>query len=500
MLLLQKVFGEISGRNLVSLLTSSWTIRSKYKSQYDELEWLHGYIKMQVSSKPSVEAQTVHVGLDDTDSTRGKCTTHAAYTIIDYLLNKESVEFIDYPLLIRLNPNIPWKTRGNGAVCLRFRTSYHKGLLDRIVELIHNEDLIATGANPGIAVYCGDTVPHTIQYFASRALYDIVSRKTAEKLATHHQIRFFTDGNGQGLVGSIAAIGTLLQEDHTFEAVAYRKREKCGTVRKLDSAQVVRYDAETFPYTFNNYDKAHHRVLILPHGPDPVFCGIRGESVEIVCSALRKLKIAEKLEGYMVFRTNQGTNLHLQNETGFTDIKCYKAGFSLCRVNSRPTVIEGGHAMFSVKDSIGAVVNAAIYEPTDMVNIASKLEVGDVIKIGFGVRKASSKHPRVLNVEYLQVLETTEIFETVNPLCLTCNKRMKSEGVNKGFSCRRCGFRDRKAKKILIPKPRMIENNLFVPTPRAHRHLTKPIHRYGMEKNLKNFSGINLWSTWFSKT
>lgn len=455
---------------------------------------------MQVSSKPSVEAQTVHVGLDDTDSTRGKCTTHAAYTIIDYLLNKESVEFIDYPLLIRLNPNIPWKTRGNGAVCLRFRTSYHKGLLDRIVELIHNEDLIATGANPGIAVYHGDTVPHTIQYFASRALYDIVSRKTAEKLATHHQIRFFTEGNGQGLVGSIAAIGTLLQEDHTFEAVAYRKREKCGTVRKLDSAQVVRYDAETFPYTFNNYDKAHHRVLILPHGPDPVFCGIRGESVEIVCSALRKLKIAEKLEGYMVFRTNQGTNLHLQNETGFTDIKCYKAGFSLCRVNSRPTVIKGGHAMFSVKDSIGAVVNAAIYEPTDMVNIASKLEVGDVIKIGFGVRKASSKHPRVLNVEYLQVLETTEIFETVNPLCLTCNKRMKSEGVNKGFSCRRCGFRDRKAKKILIPKPRMIENNLFVPSPRAHRHLTKPIHRYGMEKNLKNFSGINLWSTWFSKT
>ena len=349
---------------------------------------------MHASSKSSVEAQTIHIGLDDTDSTTGKCTTHAAYTIIDYLLNSKSIEFIDYPLLIRLNPNIPWKTRGNGAVCLRFRTSCHEGLLDRIVDLIHNKDLIAKGANPGLAVYCGDIVPFNIQSFASRALSDIVSRKTAEKLAARHQIRFFTDGNGQGLVGSIAAIGTLLQGDHTFEAVAYRKRERCGTVRKLDSAEVVQYDAETFPYTFNNYDKAHKRVLILPHGPDPVFCGIRGESAEIVCKALRRLKIAEKLEGYVVFRTNQGTNLHLQNETGFTDIKCYKAGFSLCRVNSRPTVIEGGHAMFSVKDSIGAIVNAAVYEPTDMVNIASKLEVGDVIKIGFGVRRASSKHTK----------------------------------------------------------------------------------------------------------
>ena len=47
--------------------------------------------------------------------------------------------------------------------------------------------------------------------------------------------------------------------------------------------------------------------------------------------------------------------------------------------------------LFSVRDSIGAVVNAAVYEPTDMVNFASKLEVGDIIRIGFGVRKPSAK-------------------------------------------------------------------------------------------------------------
>jgi len=455
---------------------------------------------MQVYTKSSAKSSVVHIGLDDTDSTRGKCTTHAAYRITDYLLNHNISEFVDYPLLIRLNPNIPWKTRGNGAVCLRFRTAYHEDVLDRIMDLVHREKLVASGANPGIAVYRGESIPPSIQSFARKALYDVVSRKMAEELARRHQIRFFIDGNGQGLVGSIAAIGTLLQEDHTFEAVAYRKQEKCGTLRKLDSAQVIQYDIETFPYTFNNYDRSHHRVLILPHGPDPVFCGIRGESAEIVVSALRKLQISEKLEGHMVFRTNQGTNQHLQNEMGFAEIKCYTAGFSQCRVDSRPTVIEGGHAMFSVRDPNGAVVNAAVYEPTDLVNIAAKLEVGDVIKMGFGVRKPSSKHLRILNVEYLQVLETKEIFETVNPLCLTCNKRMKSEGMNKGFRCRKCGSRNKDAKKILILKPRTIETRLFVPTPRAHRHLTKPVHRYGMEKSLGSTFAITLCPVWFSKT
>jgi len=455
---------------------------------------------MRVSTKSIVKsASIVHVGLDDTDSTQGKCTTHAAYRITGYLLNNKDIEFVDYPLLIRLNPNIPWKTRGNGAVCLRFRTSHDEDALDRIMDLVHKENLVANGANPGIAVFCGETIPYSIQCFAHKALYDVVSRKAAEDLAARHQIRFFIDGNGQGLVGSMAAIGTLLHHDHTFEAVAYRKQERCGTIRRLDSAKVVQLDAETFPYTFNNYDKAHDRVLILPHGPDPVFCGIRGESAEVVSFALRNLQISEELEGHMVFRTNQGTNHHLQNEVGFTDIKCYTAGFSQCKVDSRPTVIEGGHALFSVRDSIGAVVNAAVYEPTDMVNFASKLEVGDVIKIGFGVRKPSSKHLRTLNIEYLQVLVPNEIFETANPICPICKKRMKSEGTNKGFRCRKCGLRDRDAKKVLIPKPRMIETNLIVPTPKAHRHLTKPIHRYGIEKNVDNTSEIKMWSPWFSK-
>jgi len=59
----------------------------------------------------------LHIGLDDTDSVKGGCTTWLATEII-----KELSEFdlIGNPRLVRLNPNVPWKTRGNGAVSLIF--------------------------------------------------------------------------------------------------------------------------------------------------------------------------------------------------------------------------------------------------------------------------------------------------------------------------------------------------------------------------------------------
>jgi len=61
------------------------------------------------------------IGFDDTDSPNGMCTTYLAYKIVD-LLKKEKAKFQDFPHLIRFNPNIPWKTRGNGAVGLKIKT------------------------------------------------------------------------------------------------------------------------------------------------------------------------------------------------------------------------------------------------------------------------------------------------------------------------------------------------------------------------------------------
>ncbi|MDF2428617.1 MAG: DNA-binding protein, partial [Nitrosopumilus sp.] len=69
-----------------------------------------------------MEKETVlNVGFDDTDSLKGMCTTFLAYKIVDSL-QKQNIEFLDFPRLIRFNPNIPWKTRGNGAVSFKIKT------------------------------------------------------------------------------------------------------------------------------------------------------------------------------------------------------------------------------------------------------------------------------------------------------------------------------------------------------------------------------------------
>src|SRR2546421_10712520 len=62
-------------------------------------------------------AMVLWIGVDDTDSLQGMCTTFLATEIVRDLT--QDLDLIGYPRLVRLNPNIPWKTRGNGAVCIR---------------------------------------------------------------------------------------------------------------------------------------------------------------------------------------------------------------------------------------------------------------------------------------------------------------------------------------------------------------------------------------------
>ena len=75
----------------------------------------------------------LNIGFDDTDSPRGGCTTYIAALLVERL-HELGASFLDYPELIRLNPNVPWKTRGNGALCLRIKCE--ESLLDEIKECV----------------------------------------------------------------------------------------------------------------------------------------------------------------------------------------------------------------------------------------------------------------------------------------------------------------------------------------------------------------------------
>jgi len=43
------------------------------------------------------------------------CTTYLATLMLDEF---SDLDLIGLPRLVRLNPNIPWKTRGNAAICI----------------------------------------------------------------------------------------------------------------------------------------------------------------------------------------------------------------------------------------------------------------------------------------------------------------------------------------------------------------------------------------------
>lgn len=440
----------------------------------------------------------LHIGFDDTDSRNGMCTTHLAYKIVDFLL-KRNAKFIDYPLLIRLNPNIPWKTRGNGAVALRIEVDNQHTVVEGIKNLLVKNSHIGTGANPGLVFYSGRTIPTEVREFASYALYELMSRNKAKEIALKHGVNVYTLGNGQGIVGALSAIGIVLK-DHTFEIIAYRKYANCGKPREISKESVIAMAEQTFPNTYNNYDYQHERVLITPRGPDPIFCGIRGEDADVLFRAFLMLHTTEDLAGYMIFRTNQGTNAHLTHEFDLSNLKTYTAGYAAGTIESNPYAIEGGHTFFTLKNERGSVL-CAVYEPTGQSQLAQKLTIGDCVEIGGGVRRATSKHPRVINVEYIRIFNLADKFSYSNPLCKHCGKRLKSYGRNQGYRCKGCGIKERDGRKTREAIPRGIKVGLYVPLPKAQRHLTKPLCRYGMEKyECDHFSNTNWYRRHVSHT
>ena len=54
------------------------------------------------------------IGIDDTDSKTEMCTTYLTIEI----LKTSNLDLVGYPNLVRLNPNIPLKTRGNAAISI----------------------------------------------------------------------------------------------------------------------------------------------------------------------------------------------------------------------------------------------------------------------------------------------------------------------------------------------------------------------------------------------
>jgi len=429
--------------------------------------------------------QTMHIGLDDTDSPRKGCTTYVAALLVERL-QRLKVRFIDYPNLIRLNPNVPWKTRGNGALCLRiqYNENCKHELKDIVIEAVEEQaDLECKDTDSGIVFLEREKIPEEISVFSKRAITGIVNLKEALKLLKMFEGEAVGFKKGRGIIGGLAAIGETLQGDHTFEILAYRSPENRGSIRKIEEASIIKMNEATSPYTFSNIDKETGRVLIAPRGPDPILLGIRGEEPESVKKAFKIVQPLETVERWVIFRTNQGTDAHLKRVRQLKDVAPNNPIIVTGTVAANPKIVPRRHVIFPIKDE-NAQIDCAAYEPTGTLRKAArKLISGDHVEIYGGVQESSKRHPLTVNLEKIRVLKTARKIVYRNPFCPDCGKRLKSMGKNKGLRCKRCRSRYTGIGKVEVELKREIRKDLYITSPRSQRHLTKPSGRYGLEKH-----------------
>ncbi len=351
---------------------------------------------------------------------------------------------------------------------------------------------------PGLVAYIGEITSYHRELYR-RALTDVVVPDVALRVAEKTNTIILLDKRNRGVIGAISALGALttLNEDYTFELLVYRSPEYWGRrTRYLDPESVKKVELKYRNYLFSNYDFDEERVLITPHGPDPVLLGLRGENPLILVKAFKEIELREPILGWVIYRTNQATDAHLVRRD-IIRLRPYQTGYIEGKVSLRPQPVRGGHVRVIISDG-KASIETYFYEPSKTLRkIALKLLPGDKVRVGGSVRPPSASHPNItFNVEKLEIISLVKHIER-NPKCPKCGKTMKSAGRGKGFKCPKCGYRSANLTKIKVPLKRDISIGIYTPPLSSMHHLSKPRIRYGRENKGKIPVMINQW--YFSK-
>jgi tRNA(Ile2)-agmatinylcytidine synthase len=401
----------------------------------------------------------MRIGIDDTDSPAGMCTTYLAAVLVSRL-EKAGIA-VNEARLIRLNPNVIYKTRGNAAICLdaggdpvsAFAVACQA--VDELAELDGEE------TNPGVVVV--DDPPAPAFYW--QAVKDFCTLDEAISVLEAAGARYRGWKNCRGLIGATAAVCAELP-DATFELLAYRDPENRGP-RFIDRESFFAADAATTPHTWDTVDYASDLVVCVPHTPDPVLYGIRGESAAWVREAACHVKTEEPVLT-QVFVTNQGTDVHLrQGRIG--DLREGRSYLVEGTVASPPVTGTGGHTSFLLADEEVSVTCMA-YEPTKgFRETVRQLRPGDRVRVA-GSAKGGS-----INLEKIEVAWLAPDIATRPPLCPSCGRRMKSAGAGQGWRCRRCRLSTRTPETI--ETPRLLSPGWYEVPSCARRHLARPLIR-----------------------
>ena len=413
------------------------------------------------------------IGLDDTDSRDRYCTTYIGMLLMEELGEKYKM---DTPKLIRMNPMVKYKTRGNGGVSLRIIEDEKKltekdinYIKETVINLVEEySDFECENTNPGIVFLSEENYTKNrkiLDDYYKKVLYDIITVDYAKKIINKIGGEYKAYKKGYGIIGSLGATSSS-EYPYTYELLAYRKRENWGKKRAIDSKSVVEMDEKTIPFTFNNVDG--EKQIIAPRTKCPVLYGIRGIKKDVLIDAMNMVKCGEEIDRYMIYKTNQGTDVHLRYMK-IKDIYPNTGVIVYGIVVNNPKDIAGGIVVFEIDDGTGKI-NCVAYEPTkDFRNLIRKLKKGDIV----GVYGTVREEPLGINIEKLKILKLSKQY--MKDKKCSCGGTLKSKGVKSGYVCNKCGKKIKYDEIKLIEVKRDIKEGFYEVPPSARRHLSKPL-------------------------
>ena len=369
------------------------------------------------------------LALDDTDDPQGGCTTDTALQLVERL----GLHLRSMPRLVRLNPNCPHKTRGNGAVVLDLATPegprVQVGERGRSIEAfpdggepqIDLEDvweavqaLARPGADPVVAL-APEPLPEPVYWQAVRTR---VERDEAAAVLEASGASW--RGDGQGIVGCAGALAWSGPAS-SYELIAYRDP---NVARTVDPAPLLALDDVTF------HTAEAGRLVCVPKTPSPVLLGLRGHDPEALRDrGVPAIRRAGPMQGWCLWATNQASGDHVLPVDGLAEAPPWATIRIALEITEAPTMGPGGHASVEGQAPDGPVILRA-FEPTgDFRRAVQALHVGDRVE-ATGALQGESIHLESLRL----VAPVPE--KTANPRC--CDKSMKSQGRT-GYRCAKCG-------------------------------------------------------------
>lgn len=418
------------------------------------------------------------VGLDDTDSReRGMCTTYLAARVAAAIEVRGGR--VDRSLLVRLNPAVEHKTRGNAALALHTDLPADEALDVASAELEPLAEVDDPRTSPGLVVAdCDpDAVPDAVARFARDAVREFHTIEDAMTLADDAGFAHRGWKEGRGRIGALAAVGASRAfDDWTYEHIAYREFDRCGAPRDVGYDTVFAAAEAGYPEAWDTVDTVEGQAVCVPNAPGPILYGIRGDDPDAVRRVAERID-SEPVERTALFLTNQGTDAHLRDAGAvgnFADLREGRAYRLDGVVAADPETREGGHVFVSLREGSGAgAIDAAAFEPTKRFRDRVRaLRPGDRLTV------CGEFSGGTLKLEKFAVRELHRT-ERRNPVCPDCDRTMKSAGRDQGYRCRDCGT-DAPG-KVTVEADRDLEEGWYEVPPCARRHIAKPLVRGGFD-------------------